>query len=122
MIVEDGFNHRYKYKQLTRIYVKHAREKQIPCWIKDPVLLRGKINIGPHSSGKNQPPDLSLNTQTAHRIFLKCWFWWATDNLGNTKHTRSIAVAYALLQLFSRYSHERLKEWYSWALRAVSDG
>lgn len=94
--MEDGFNHRYKYKRLTRIYMNRVREKQIPCWIKDHVLFRGKINIGPHSSGKNQPPDLPLNTQAVHRIFLTCWFWWATDNLDNTKHTRSIAVVFSV--------------------------
>lgn len=36
--------------------------------------VKGLINIGPHSSGKNQPPNLSFNTRAAHRLelFLKC--------------------------------------------------
>lgn len=46
----------------------------------------------------------------------------SSAGFGGQQASRTTQSTHPLLQLFSRYSRQRLKEWYGWALGALSDG
>lgn len=106
-MAEFGFNHKIN-NWWGEIYVTEIKA----------LLGLGSINIRPHSSGKNQPPDRSFNTRVAHVFlffFLKCWFLGNKDNAHICiPHTETFSC-----RCFSGLRDERSKVAERWELCAI---